>query len=225
MKTQVIVVFLLCIVTASQATLTTATCKPTDDGPPHVVMGRASADNDHVPADLLVITPFVPRGPCDLLRHYELETASIAGLKDDIARTPAARADPSPSPTGELVAIAMPFSSLQLSPPLVEYLGLTTTQVKAIQKLMGQERPTAEPLMHELQKTSSELRAAIQQRRNNNNEGATPRLAARQAQLLKQLMRSNLRLRQRINGVLNPRQRKKLDSFRRTSEVTVGEGN
>jgi hypothetical protein len=90
---------------------------------------------------------------------------------------------------------------------------------------MDQERPKAEPVMHELQRTSSELGAAIQCRRNNNDELATQRLAARQAQLLKQLLASNLRLRQRINGVLSPRQRKEIDLFRRTSEVGGAEGN
>lgn len=187
MKTKVIVVFLLSIITASQATLTTARCKLTDPGPAHVVKG--------------------------------------AELKNDIARPPAERAGPGPPHTGELVVISLPFSSLQLSPFLVESLGLTPTQVTAIQILMDQERPKAEPLMHELQRTSSELGAAIQCRRNNNDELATQRLAARQAQLLKQLLASNLRLRQRINGVLSPRQRKEIDLFRRTSEVGGAEGN
>jgi hypothetical protein len=45
MKTKVIVVFLLSIITASQATLTTARCKPTDPGPAHVVKG-AELKND-----------------------------------------------------------------------------------------------------------------------------------------------------------------------------------
>jgi hypothetical protein len=204
LKSKVIVVFLLCIVAASQT---------------------AAADNADVPTDAPAITPITPRASRDLLRDCELEIASIVGLKDDIARTSALRTDPSPALVGETVLVEIPFSSLQLSPSLVECLELTPTQVKAIQKLMDQERPTAERLMHELQTTSSELGATIQQRQNNNNDGATQRLAARQAHLLKQLMRSNSHLRQRINRVLSPRQRKKLDSFKLTSEVSVGEGN
>jgi LTXXQ motif family protein len=204
LKSKVIVVFLLYIVTASQT---------------------ASADNADVPTDVPAITPVTPRAPRDLLRDCELEIASIVGLRADIVRSSALRTDPGPSLVGETILVEIPFSSLQLSPSLVECLGLTPTQVEAIQKLMDQERPTAEWLMHELQTTSSELRATIQERQNNNNEGATQRLAARQAHLLKQLMRSNSHLRQRINRVLSPRQRKKLDSFKLTSEVSVGEGN
>jgi len=128
-------------------------------------------------------------------------------------------------PPGEMALVAMPFSSLQLSPSLVEYLGLTATEVKAIQKLMDQERPTTESLMHELRTTSGELGTAIQQGQNNGNERPAQSLAARQARLLKQLMTANSRLQRRINDVLDPRQRKKLDSFRRTSEVTVGAEN
>jgi hypothetical protein len=81
--------------------------------------------------------------------------------------------------------------------------------------------------MHELRTTTRELGAELQQRRSNENESTSQRqeLAATQAQLLKQLMRANSRLQRRINDVLDPQQRKKLDSFERTSEVTVGEGN
>jgi Spy/CpxP family protein refolding chaperone len=90
---------------------------------------------------------------------------------------------------------------------------------------MDRERPTTEPLMHELRTIIGELGAAIQQSQNNENEGAAPRLAAQQALLLKQLMRANSSLQRKINDVLDPKQRKKLDSFKRLSEVMVGEEN
>jgi hypothetical protein len=78
-----------------------------------------------------------------------------------------------------------------------------------------------------LRTISGELGAAIQQSQNNENQGTPQRqkLAATQARLLKQLIRANSHLQRRINDVLDRQQRKKLDSFRRTSEVTVGEGN
>jgi LTXXQ motif family protein len=192
MKSEIIVVFLLCIVAASQT---------------------AWADTADVLTNLATITTVVPRASGNLSRDCGLEVDSIAGLKDDIARTSDVRTDPSPSLPGEMLLVAIPFSSLQLSPSLVECLALTPAQVQAIQKLMDQERPTAERLMQELQTTSSELGAAIHQRQSNNNEGSTHKLAARQAHLLKQLLRSNSRLRQRIDRVLSPRQRKELDSF------------
>jgi Spy/CpxP family protein refolding chaperone len=262
------------IVTASRPAFTAVKRKLPDDGPPHIAMAGASAENAHVLPDLVAAPPVIPLGPPDLLRAYELAMASIAErlsmdlavisnavgtgqitrergefasgeryqvatmqfqlfsalhamLEADIARTPPVRTDSTSSSAGDLVSVAMPFSSLQLSPSLVEYLGLTPSQVRSIQKLMDQERPTTEPLMHELRTISGELGAALQQSQSNEDEDTPQRqkLAATQARLLKQLMRANSRLQRRINDVLDPQQRKKLDSFKRTSEVTVGEGN
>jgi hypothetical protein len=159
--------------------------------------------------------------------QFQLLSALHAMLDADIARTPPVRTDSTTSSAGDLVLVAMPFSSLELSPSLVEHLGLTPSQVRSIQELMDQERPTTEALMHELRTISGELGAALQQSQNNENEGTPQRqkLAATQARLLKQLMRANSRLQRRINDVLDPQQRKKLDSFKRTSDVTVAEGN
>jgi hypothetical protein len=268
MKTKAIAALLLWIVTASQPAFTAMRSKHTEDKPPRETV---SADNGHVLADLVAITPTVPLGPRALIRAYEPEMASIAErlstelgvitnavgtgqipreqgeyvsgeryrvammqfqlfsalhamLEADIARTPAARTDSTRSAVGEMVVVTTPLSSFRLTPSLVEYLGLTATQVRSIQELIEQARPTTERLMLELQTTNGE-RAAIQQRQNNDNEGAPERLAATQARFLKQLMRANWRLQKRINDVFNPRQRKKLESFRRTSEVTVGEAN
>jgi hypothetical protein len=146
-------------------------------------------------------------------------------LGEDIARTPAVPTEPTLSHSGETVSVAMPFSSLQLNPSLVEYLGLNATQVRSIQGLMDQERPKTEVLMLELRTVSAELGVAIRQSPNNDNEGAAQKLAITQARLLEQLMMANLRLQRRIDEVLDPQQRKKLDAFKRTGEATVGEGN
>jgi len=268
-KCKMIVAFLLCIVTASQVAFSAAV---RDNEPPQVTMALASTEDAQVLADLVEITPVIPRGPRDLLQDYELAMASIAAqlsmdlgtisnavrtgevtrqlgeyasgeryqvavmqfqlfsalhsmLEADIARAATAPTDPGSSPPGGRVLVAIPFSSLQLSSSLVEYLGLTPTQVRFIQRLIDQERPTTEPLMHELRAVSGELGAAIQQRQNNENEGATQKLVARQTRLLKQLMTTNSRLQRRINDVLDPRQRKKLESFKRTGEVAIGEEN
>jgi Spy/CpxP family protein refolding chaperone len=159
------------------------------------------------------------------MMQFQLFSALHEMLEADLARTPSVRTVPTPPPAGETVLGAMPFSSLQLSSSLVEYLGLSPTQVRSIQRLMDEERPATETLMHELRTISEELRAAIQHGENNDNGVATKRLATTQARLLKQLMKSNSRLQQRINDVLDSQQRKKLDYFKRTSEVTVGEAN
>jgi hypothetical protein len=52
MKIKEIVVFLLCIPTASDATITAARCKPSDVGPPHVVLGCGSANHSYLPSDI-----------------------------------------------------------------------------------------------------------------------------------------------------------------------------
>jgi Spy/CpxP family protein refolding chaperone len=156
------------------------------------------------------------------LSNDEPPHAAIVGVSTENAH---ALADPTPSSTGEVVLVAMPFSSLQLDPTLVEYLGLTRTQAKAIQKLMDQERPTTEPLMDELRTVSAELGVAIRQGQSNDNESVAQNLAATQALLLKQLMRANSRLERRIDDVLGPQQRKKLDALRHKAEVSVVHGS
>jgi hypothetical protein len=158
------------------------------------------------------------------MMQFQLFSALHSMLEADIARAPAARTDSAWSATGEMLVVATPLSSIHLTSSLVEYLALTATQVRSIQELIEQARPTTERLMLELRTINGE-RATSQQRQNNDNEGAPQRLAATQARLLKQLMRANWRLQKRINEVLDSGQRKKLDSFRRTSEVTVGNGN
>jgi hypothetical protein len=157
------------------------------------------------------------------IMQFQLFSALHTILQEDIARTPAVP-KPALSLSAEIV-VAMPFSSLQLNPSLVEYLALNLTQVRSIQRLMDQERSKTEPLMLELRTISAELGVTIQPSQSNDNEGAAQKLAAMQARLLKQLMIANSRLQRRIDDVLNPEQRKKLDAFKRTGEVTVGEGN
>src|ERR1700689_3007274 len=179
MKIKEIVVFLLCTPTASQATITAGQYKPPDDGPPHVELRCGSADHSPLPTDLPAVTAVASCHPRDLVGHHELETGPGGGLKEDMVRPPA-----SVSSARDLVVIAMPFSSLQLSPSLVEYLRLIPNQVTAIQNLMDRERPIEEPLMHELETTSSELGSAIQQRRNNHSDHAIQRLSAVQMKLL-----------------------------------------
>ena len=159
------------------------------------------------------------------IMQFQLFSALHTMLAADIARTPAVPTEPTPPRGGGPVLVAMPFSSLQLNPSLIGYLGLNATQVRSIQGLMEQERPKTEVLMLELRTVSAELGVAIRQSQNNDNEGAAQKLAATQARLLKQLMRANLRLQRRIDEVLDPQQRKKLDAFKRTGEVTIGEGN
>ena len=48
---------------------------------------------------------------------------TMVGVSADIARMAAVPTEPTLSPGGETVSVAMPFSSLQLNQSLVEYLG------------------------------------------------------------------------------------------------------
>jgi Spy/CpxP family protein refolding chaperone len=158
-----------------------------------------------------------PKLPNDEPPHVSMVGASTHNAQ--------ALEDPNRSSTEEVVLVAMPFSSLQLSPTLVESLGLTRTQAKAIQKLMDHERPTTESLMDELRTVSAGLGVAIRQNQSNDNEGVAQSLAATQARLLKQLRRANSRLQRRIAEVLGPQQRKKLDALRHKAEVSVVRGS
>jgi hypothetical protein len=150
------------------------------------------------------------------------EPAFTAMPSKRTADRPLRETDSTRSPEGEMMVVAQPFSAFQVTPSLVKYLEMTATQVKSIQELIEKARPTTERLMLELRTINGE-RTSSQQRQNNDTEGEPQRLAATQARLLKQLMRANWSLQKRINDVLNPRQRKKLESMRRMSEVTGGD--
>ena len=60
---KVMVAFLFCTVTASQPAIAAVRRTLIDDKPPQLAIARASADNAHVLADLLAITPVIPAAP------------------------------------------------------------------------------------------------------------------------------------------------------------------
>jgi hypothetical protein len=60
---KVMVAFLFCTVTASQPAIAAVRRTPIDDKLPQLAIARASADNAHVLADLLAITPVIPGRP------------------------------------------------------------------------------------------------------------------------------------------------------------------
>ena len=149
--------------------------------------------------------------------QFEVLCAWREMLEYDVARVPAAPANPAPKQKNEIVAVALPFSSFQLSPPLAEYLKLNESQVQAIQQLMVQERGNLEPLMAQLRTTREKLLTA---RTDDPNEKEVKALAATQAHLVAKLIVANARMQSKIYELLNPEQRKKLDDFKRTSETT-----
>src|SRR5258705_7448485 len=82
--------------------------------------------------------------------QYQLFSALHAILEQSVTQASAAKTTDDPSPTGQALALPLPFSSLQLNPDLAQYLELTTEQSSAITQLMARERPHVAPLLDEL---------------------------------------------------------------------------
>jgi hypothetical protein len=133
--------------------------------------------------------------------------------QEDVARIPDAPAKPASTQDSEIVMVALPFSSLQLNPSLSEYLSLTPSQVAAIQKVMGLERQTLQPLMTQLRITREKLLATSGDRM---NEKEVKSLAQAEAALMAKLIVANARMQSKINRILSPDQRKKLGDLERT---------
>ena len=124
------------------------------------------------------------------LTQMQFELLSLwreIGEKDS-ARIPDDQATPDPGQENEIVVVALPFSSLQLNPSLVEYLNLSQSQVEAIQQLMLQEQQNLEPVMTELRTTRAKLLAVSSE---HINEKEVKGLADREANVLAKLIVAN----------------------------------
>jgi polyhydroxyalkanoate synthesis regulator phasin len=95
------------------------------------------------------------------LTHMQFELLSLWRriAEQESARIPDVEATPDSTQQGEVVMVALPFSSLQLNPSLASYLSLTPSQVEAIQLVMMREQRTLEPLMTALRTTREKLLA------------------------------------------------------------------
>ena len=149
--------------------------------------------------------------------QFELLSALHAMLQADVAH--AAIAPPQPQPTAakpsEIVVVPLPFSSLELSPALTEYLNLSSAQVRAIEQLMSEEHRNLKPLMDDMQATRAKLLAASGQRATNQKEIKT--LAAAQAAMLTKLIVANSRTQARLFKLLTAEQQKKLEAFKQSN--------
>ena len=123
----------------------------------------------------------------------------------DSARIPDGQATPDPGQENEIVVVALPFSSLQLNPTLVEYLNLSQSQVEAIQQLMMQEQQNLEPLMAELRTTRAKLLAVSSE---HINEKEVKGLADREANVLAKLIVANACMQSKIYKILSRDQKK-----------------
>jgi len=148
------------------------------------------------------------------LTQMQFELLSLwrqIGEKDS-ARIPNDQAAPDPGQENEIVAVALPFSSLQLNPSLVEYLNLSQSQVEAIQQLMLQEQQNLEPVMTELRTTRAKLLAVSSE---HINEKEVKGLADKEANVVAKLIVANARMQSKIYKLLSPDQQKKLKDLER----------
>jgi len=156
--------------------------------------------------------------------QFELLSALHELLQQDVAR---ASVTQPPAPTeakqNDIVTVELPFSSLELSPSLAEYLRLSSEQISAIEKLMSEERHNLEPLMTQMQANKTKLLAASGHRQTNEKE--VKALATTQAAMLTELIVSNSRMQEKLYKLLTPEQQKKLDDFRRSSESSLRAGD
>jgi hypothetical protein len=132
--------------------------------------------------------------------------------EEDVAQPSDSEANPAPTRDGEIVMVALPFSSFRLSSSLSEYLGLTPSQVATIQEVMMRERQSLQPLMTEMRITSDKL-LVIGSDRMTGKEVKS--LAQAEAALLARLIVSNARMQSKIYKVLSPDQQRKLSDLER----------
>lgn len=147
--------------------------------------------------------------------QFDVLSASREFLQQDIARAAAApRPAPDSSAQSEIVVVALPFSSLELNPSIIEYLDLSSAQVESIQEIMSQERRSLVPLMAQMQQTREQLLNATEQGRTSDSKEVRA-LAGTQARNLTKLIVANSQMRTQIYQLLSPTQQKKLDEFQR----------
>jgi hypothetical protein len=157
------------------------------------------------------------------LTHMQFELLSLwRGIEEqDLAKTPDLQADPVPRQENEAVTVALPFSSLQLTPSLAKYLNLTPTQVTAIQQIMTRGQRSFDPLITELRVTREKLVAIGSE---HINEKQVRALADTEASLLARLIVANARMQSKIYKILSPGQQKKLSDLDRTQGAVTSDG-
>ena len=151
--------------------------------------------------------------------QFELLSTLHRMLQQDLARATVVRYEPARSEEREIVMVALPFSSLKLSPSLAAHLDLSPEQVNAIQQLMSDERRNVEPLMAQMRATKTKLLAATA--RGQRNEREIKALADAEAAMLTRLILANSRMQGRLYKLLSREQQKKLDAFKQSTEPSL----
>jgi hypothetical protein len=154
------------------------------------------------------------------MMRFHLLSVLHGMLEQEINRDEAAQHRTKTSEQAEAVVVALPFSSLQLNPSLIQCLGLTQTQADAIRDVMSDERRELEPLMAEIRTASRRLFLLNQdQSQNKSTQDEVHALAESQAAALSKLIVENSRMHARIYQLLNGQQRRELDELERAHDV------
>jgi len=156
--------------------------------------------------------------------QFELLSTWRDMLAQDLANYSKVQSKPVPNQqSDDIVMAALPFSSFELNPSLAEYLNLSQRQAQQIQQLMTEEHRNLQPLMTQLRTTKEKLLVATST--DERNEKAVKTLAAAEANLLSKLIVANSHMQARLYKLLTPEQQKKLDDFKRGTEVATIVGN
>ena len=154
------------------------------------------------------------------MMQFELLSSLHAQLEQEVEREKNSPRDPDSRRESALAVVDLPFSSFQMNPSLARQLELSSSQLRAIQEIMSDERRKQEPLLKELQVSRTQLLVANQQAHIDDKELHT--LAGFQGAVVSRLIVANSRMQARIYEVLNADQKKKLEQFRRANAVTAG---
>ena len=156
--------------------------------------------------------------------QFELLSTWRDMVAQDLVNYSKAQSKPAPTQeSNDIVMAALPFSSLELNPSLAEYLKLNQQQARQIQQLMTEEQRNLQPLMTQLRAAKEKLLVATGVDERNEKEIKT--LAATEAGLLSKLIVANSHMQARLYRILTPEQQKKLDDFKRSSDVAMVVGN
>jgi len=155
--------------------------------------------------------------------QFELLSALHEILQQDLARAAITQPTPATAKQSEIVMVALPFSSFELSPSLAQYLELSAEQVSAIEKLMSDERRKVEPLMAQMEANKAKLLAASGHPQSNQKE--VKALATAQAGMLTELIIANSQMQAKLYKLLTAEQQKRLDNFRQSSEPLLRAGD
>jgi Spy/CpxP family protein refolding chaperone len=152
------------------------------------------------------------------MMQFQLFSSWHAILEQAVAQASAAQTKADPSPTGQALVLALPFSSLQLNSSLAQYLELTAEQSSAIRQVMARERPYFAPLMAELDVTRQKLEVVT--RSAHPDQKQIRSLALTQARLLTKLVAENTDLQGKISRLLNSEQRRKIEKLKQANELS-----